>query len=37
MNDKTAINYNQTNLFNFFVIRKQLSGDSPVWIGEQMD
>ena len=33
VDDKTAVNYNETNLFNFFVIRKQLSGDAPLWIG----
>jgi hypothetical protein len=37
LNDKTPINYNETHLYNFFVIRKQLSGDSLVWIGEGME
>ncbi len=30
-------NYNETNLIGLFAIRKQLTGDSPVYIGEEMD
>ena len=37
MDDKTPFNYNKTNLFNFFVIRKQLTGDSPLYVGEGME
>jgi hypothetical protein len=35
--DEEVINYNETNLFNFFVIRKQLEGNGPVWFGPEME
>ena len=35
--ETTAVNYNDTHLFNFFVIRKQLEGDGPVPLGPEME
>ena len=35
--DKTVVNYNETNFFNFFVIRHQLPVDRAIWIGEEME
>ena len=31
---KTLVNYNETNLFNFFTIRHQNQGDKPIYIND---
>ena len=35
-NDTTTVNFNQTNLFNFYVIRKQI-GDKPIYVGKEIE
>jgi hypothetical protein len=35
--DTVEINYNETNIFNFFVLRKQLEDDGPLYLGKEME
>ena len=32
-----SINYNETNLFNFFVLRKQVPVDTPVYLTKEVE
>ena len=36
LDENEIILYNETNLFNFFVIRKQVPVDKPLYLGDEL-
>lgn len=36
LDETVTVNFNETDLFNFYVIRKQLPVDTPLFLGEEL-
>ena len=36
LDESSVINYNETDLFNFYVIRKQLPHDTPLFLSDEL-
>lgn len=36
VDEHSVVNYNETDLFNFYVIRKQLPTESPVFLSDEL-
>ena len=36
LDETMFVNYNETDLFNFYVIQKQLPKDTPIFLGEEL-